>query len=242
MTAVSGTQAVSVLPNLVAWETSGIARRAFAALGHDLWPCDLAPCSPTVVRSCAEGECSMTTLSFSMDLLGWNAAASVWLYHPRCNLRSLYKYAFFPAERAYRISRNVHWFESIVSHEARSKGSLVHYVAVRLGPILQKVDCVNNRRNLAYQVLPILQIDRLGEGLVMHLFLSIYEQYQKVRCRNLATPSDLRSLLGNFKSTHRFVESIMPCVGSRSCCERQRASFLAVTIAAGRAGIVERLP
>lgn len=28
---------------LIACETSGIARRAFAALGHDVWSCDLAP-------------------------------------------------------------------------------------------------------------------------------------------------------------------------------------------------------
>ena len=28
---------------LIACETSGIARRAFAALGHDVWSCDLEP-------------------------------------------------------------------------------------------------------------------------------------------------------------------------------------------------------
>src|SRR5690606_4895244 len=78
----------------------------------------------TVGQCCAEGESSMTALSFSMKLLGWNAAARVWHYHPRRNFRPLCKYAFFLAERAYRIARDVDWFEPIVGHEARSKRSL----------------------------------------------------------------------------------------------------------------------
>ncbi|WP_306155417.1 hypothetical protein [Roseovarius sp. MMSF_3281] len=34
---------MTALRTLIACETSGIARRAFAALGHDVWSCDLEP-------------------------------------------------------------------------------------------------------------------------------------------------------------------------------------------------------
>ena len=41
---------------LIGCETSGIARRAFAARGHDVWSCDLEPAEDGSKRTRASGD------------------------------------------------------------------------------------------------------------------------------------------------------------------------------------------
>lgn len=59
---------------LVACEFSGVVRRAFAALGHDAWSCDLLPC---------EDRSNRHIVGDARDILndGWDLLA---VFHPPC--------------------------------------------------------------------------------------------------------------------------------------------------------------
>lgn len=64
-----------ILRVLIGCETSGIARRAFAALGHDVWSCDLAPAEDGSNRHI------ICDIRGGILLEGWDLLA---VMHPPC--------------------------------------------------------------------------------------------------------------------------------------------------------------
>ncbi len=97
------------------------------------------------------------SLSSSSGASGRNAsAAGTWLDHPRENCGCFDKDPLLLSEGPDRIPRNLNGLMAVMRHVASLQGGVVHYVAVALRPLLEKIDGIVQVRNLSDQVLLLL--------------------------------------------------------------------------------------